>query len=47
MTPEMKWSNFEIDHVKPICSFNVSNDEEMKENFNLIDTGPILKEVLS
>ena len=27
-TPEMKWLNFEIDHVKPICMFDVSKDEE-------------------
>ena len=24
MTPEMKWCNIEIDHVKPICMFDVS-----------------------
>ena len=30
-TPEMNWSNIEIDHVKPICMFDVSKDEEVKE----------------
>ena len=34
MTPEMNWSNFEIDHVKPICVFDISNDEELRECFN-------------
>ena len=33
-TPEMNWSNIEIDHVKPICMFDVSKDEELKEAFN-------------
>ena len=26
MTPEMNWSNIEIDHVKPICMFDISKD---------------------
>ena len=31
MTPEMNWSNIEVDHVKPICLFHVSQDEEQKK----------------
>ena len=31
MTPEMDWTNIEIDHVKPICSFDISTEEELKE----------------
>ena len=27
LSREMNWSNIEIDHVKPICLFNVSDDE--------------------
>ena len=34
MTPEMNWSNTEIDHAKPICMFDVSKDEEQKGTFN-------------
>ena len=34
----MKWYNIEIDHVKPICMFNVSKDEEVKECFNWKNT---------
>ena len=45
MTPEMKWSNIEIDHVKPICLFDISKDEELKEAFNWKNTQPLLKEV--
>ena len=34
MSPEMKWSKIEIDHLKPICLFDVSKDEELREAFN-------------
>ena len=34
MTPEMNWSNFEIDLSKPICMFDISKDEELKDAFN-------------
>ena len=43
MTPEMNWENFEIDHVKPICLFDVSKDEELKEAFNWKNTQLLLK----
>ena len=46
-TPEMNWSNFEIDHVKQVCMFNVSDDEELKHAFNWGNTQPLLKEVHS
>ena len=45
MTPDMNWLNINIDHVKPICIFDVSNDEELKEVFNWKNTQPLLKEV--
>ena len=44
-TPEMNWFNIQIDHVKPICLFDVSKDEELKEAFNWKNTQPLLKEV--
>ena len=28
-SPEMNWENIEIDHVKPICMFDVTKDEEL------------------
>ena len=43
-TPEMNWSNIEIDHVKPICLFDVSKDEELREAFNWKNTQPLLKQ---
>ena len=44
MTPDTKWSNIEIDHVKPICLLDVSKDEELKEAFNWKNTQPLLKQ---
>ena len=43
MTPEMNWSNTQVDHVKPICMFDVTKDEELKEAFNWLNTQPLLK----
>ena len=46
MTPEMIWMNIEINHVKPIQPFNVSNDDdELKKAFNRKNKQPLLKEL--
>ena len=45
MTPDMTWDNIEIDHVRPICMFDISKDEELKAAFNWKNTQPLLKEV--
>ena len=45
MTPDMNWTNIELDHVKPICMSDVSKDEELKEAFKWKNTQPLLKEV--
>ena len=42
-TPEVNWSNIEIDHVKPICMFDVTKDNELREAFNWKNTQPLLK----
>ena len=42
-TPDMNWSNIEIDHVKVICLFVISKDKELKEAFNWKNTQPLLK----
>ena len=39
----MNWSNTEFDHVKPICMFDVSEDEELREAFSWKNTQPLLK----
>ena len=42
-TPEMNWENIEIDHVKPICKFDVTKDDELGEAFNWKNVQPLLK----
>ena len=46
-TPDMNWSNIEIDHVKPICSFDVSNNDELKEAFCWKNTQSLLKKIIN
>ena len=43
MTPETNWTNIELDHGKPICTFDLSDDEQLKEAFNWRNTQPLLK----
>ena len=43
-TPERGWSNTEVDHVKPICMFDVSKDEELREAFCWKNIQPLLKQ---
>ena len=33
-TPEMNWTNIELDHIKLIFMFDVSKDDELREEFN-------------
>ena len=42
-TPERNWSNIEVDHIKLICMFEVSDDEQLKEAFSWKNTQPLLK----
>ena len=44
-TPEMNCKNIEIDHVRPVSSFDMSDDEQLKEAFNWRNTQPLLKEI--
>ena len=43
----MNWSNTELDHVEPICMFNISNGEELRECFNWKNTQPLLKKFIN
>ena len=43
MTLDMNWTNIDINHVKPLCLFDVSKDEELKEAINWKNTQPLLK----
>ena len=40
----MTWDNIEIDHVKPICMFDVFKDEELRDAFSWKDTQPLFKQ---
>ena len=42
-TPKLNWNFVQIDHVRPISSFDVSNNEELKEAFNWKNTPPLKK----
>ena len=43
MTPELNRGNIEIDHVQPICMFDVSKDKKLKEAFSRKNTQPLFK----
>ena len=40
----MKWTNTEINHVKPICLFHVCKYEEIKKALIWKNTQPLLKD---
>jgi hypothetical protein len=47
-SPEMTWENhgshWEIDHIKPIASYDLTNVEEMKKCFHWTNMQPLTKE---
>ena len=43
MSTEMNSRNIHFDHVKPIVSFDISKDEELRENFPCKNTQAIIK----
>ena len=43
-TPELNWSNKDVDHVKSVCLFDISKDEEIRECFNWKNNQPSLKQ---
>ena len=43
MTPEMNWTNLEIDHVNVVSLFDVSKEEELIEAFSSKNTQALLK----
>ena len=42
-SPDMKWSNIEIDQVNPISLLDASKDEEMRKAFNWKNTQLLLE----
>ena len=45
ITPDMNRRSIGFDQVRPISSFDISNDKELKEAFNWKNTQPLLKQV--
>ena len=43
----MNWSIINIDHVKPICMFDVPRDKKMRVAFSWENTQPLLKKAHS
>ena len=41
----MTWSNVERDHAKPISSFDVSNNDQLKKTSDWINTQSLIKQV--
>ena len=46
-TPEMNWNNYgeywEIDHIKPVDSFDLNNEENLYKCFHYLNTQPLEK----
>ena len=43
MTTDMKWTNIELDHVRPLSSFNLTNTNQLKEVSLHSNLQPLLK----
>ena len=43
MTLEMTWNNIELDHVRPLSSFNLTDLEQLKEASHYSNIQPLLK----
>ena len=42
MTPDMNWDNIELDHTKPVSSFDLSNHDEFLDCCNYTNFQPLL-----
>ena len=43
MTSEMTWNNIELDHVRPLSSFNLTDPTQLKEASHYSNIQPLLK----
>ena len=43
MTPEMTWKNIDLDHVKPLKSFNLTDSEQLKQAAHYSNIQPLIK----
>ena len=42
MTDEMTWNNIELDHVQPLPSFDLTNQEQLKEAAHYTNIQPLI-----
>ena len=42
MTPEMNWDNIHLDHIKPVCAFDLNNPDEFNECCHYTNFQPLL-----
>ena len=42
-TPQVNWMNIELDHVRPLSSFDLTNPEQLKEASYYTNIQPLLK----
>jgi hypothetical protein len=40
----MTWPNFQIDHIKPLCKFDLNDPEQRKQAFHYTNTRPLFAE---
>ena len=43
MTPEMSWKTFDLDHVRPLSSFNLTDLNQLKESSRFSNIQPLLR----
>ena len=44
MTSEMTWNNIDLDHVRPLSSYDLTDPEQLKEASHFSNIQPLLKE---
>ena len=43
MAPDMTWESIDLDHVRPLKSFDLTNPEKLKEACQYTNIQPLLK----
>ena len=43
MSPEMNWKNIDLDHVRPLSSFDLTDPEQLKEAAHFSNIQPLFK----
>ena len=43
MSPEMSWENIELDHVRPLSSFSLTDPDQLKDAAHFSNIQPLFK----